>query len=134
MERRLWSLGYDSWDAVLRENEPRLSLRRFQTISQHIQRSRVQLEDYNAVFFAEHMPSNQQWRLFPEFRHSVAYLDIESTGLRYGSDTITTIALYDGRDIHYYVRGRNLSTFSTDVQQYKLVVTYNGKFLPYRKW
>jgi hypothetical protein len=127
MEQRLWSLGYDSWDAVLSENEPRLPPRRFQAISRHIQQSRVQLEDHNAAFFAKHMPTDQHWRLFPEFRHCAAYLDIESTGLRSGSDTITTIALYDGRNIHYYVRGRNLSAFRTDIGRHKLLVTYNGK-------
>lgn len=127
MEQRLWSLGYDSWDDVLGEKEPRLSPRRFGKICDYIRRSSSQLEDQNSAFFARHLPAAQHWRLFPEFRYSVAYLDIESTGLRSGSDTITTIALYNGRNIRYYVHGRNLAAFRTDIQRYKLVVTYNGK-------
>jgi hypothetical protein len=64
--------------------------------------------------------------LFPDFRHSIAYLDIETTGLE-RSDIITTIALYDGQSIFHYVQGENLNDFKTDINKYKLLVTYNGK-------
>lgn len=56
----------------------------------------------------------------------IAYLDIETTGLRYG-DHITTIAIYDGRSIYHYVKGDNLSDFAKDIEKYSLLVTYNGK-------
>jgi uncharacterized protein YprB with RNaseH-like and TPR domain len=64
--------------------------------------------------------------LFPEFRHTLAYLDIETTGLGYGS-TITTIVLYDGQQIRHYVQGDNLHDFTHDIRQYSTIVTYNGK-------
>ena len=78
-------------------------------------------------YFYERLPSNQQWRLFPEFNDSLAYLDIETTGLDPAIDYITTIALYDANHIHYYVRGENLDQFREDIKKYKLLVTYNGK-------
>jgi uncharacterized protein YprB with RNaseH-like and TPR domain len=65
--------------------------------------------------------------MFPEFRGSVAYLDIETTGLGAPGDHITTIALYDGRRIRTYVHDQNLEEFREDVRGYRLVVTYNGK-------
>src|SRR5262249_37494530 len=40
---------------------------------------------------------------------------------------ITTIVLYDGRTIRHYVDGINLDDFLTDVNNYRLLVTYNGK-------
>ena len=73
------------------------------------------------------MPANQSWRLFPEFRDSTAYLDIETTGLDRQFNKITTIAIYDGHKIKAYVNGQNLDNFIEDIQQYKVIVTYNGK-------
>jgi len=65
--------------------------------------------------------------MFAEFRHTAAYLDIETTGLGGADDYITTIALYDGREIRHYVHGRNLGDFAEDISRYGLLVTYNGK-------
>jgi len=48
--------------------------------------------------------------LYPEFRGSVAFFDIETTGLSFATDQITTIALYDGNLIRTYVRGQNWLT------------------------
>jgi uncharacterized protein YprB with RNaseH-like and TPR domain len=72
------------------------------------------------------LPASQSWRLFADFRASCAYLDIETTGMG-PADVITTIALYDGRSIRTYIRGRNLPDFVRDVAAYSLLVTYNGK-------
>jgi uncharacterized protein YprB with RNaseH-like and TPR domain len=38
-----------------------------------------------------------------------------------------SIALYDGNSIRYYVKGQNLEAFIDDIQQYDVIVTYNGK-------
>ena len=65
--------------------------------------------------------------MFQEFRDSVAYLDIETTGLDYYAHHITTIAIYDGKTIRHYVRGHNLNDFANDITNYKLLITYNGK-------
>ncbi|MCK5408606.1 MAG: ribonuclease H-like domain-containing protein, partial [Candidatus Krumholzibacteria bacterium] len=126
-ERRLWSLGVNSWDKVLNGYSSTLTGRRFSSLSRHIERSFHELESQNAPFFAKSMPSDEHWRMFPEFRDSIAYLDIETTGLRAGGNTITCISVYDGREIRCYVRGRNLDEFKGDIAKYKLLVTYNGK-------
>ena len=43
------------------------------------------------------------------------------------NDIITTIALFDGKNIRYYVHGKNLNDFKKDILNYKVIVTYNGK-------
>ena len=73
------------------------------------------------------LPSAEQWRLFATFRHQVAYFDIETTGLGDSEDHITTIVLYDGRDLRAYVQDHNLDDFVRDIAAYRLLVTYNGK-------
>ena len=125
-EFRLWNLGFKTWASVVHHRGCELP-GRYASIGRHVDESIVELDRGNASFFYDRMPPDQHWRLFPEFRHSVAYLDIESSGGRWGADHITTIALYDGDAIHYYVRERNLADFKYDIQKYKLLVTYNGK-------
>jgi len=55
------------------------------------------------------------------------YLDIETTGLESWSNEITTITLYDGNLLTYYVNGQNLNDFMDDINKYKVIVTYSGK-------
>jgi hypothetical protein len=125
-EQQLWAAGVVSWDAIAVAGEA-LSARRRERIARHLEESDRQLANKNPSFFAATLPAGEHWRLYPAFRESVAYLDIETTGLGGPGDHITTIALYDGRTIRYYVHGRNLADFARDIQEYKLLVTYNGK-------
>ncbi|MEJ2716908.1 MAG: ribonuclease H-like domain-containing protein [Deltaproteobacteria bacterium] len=87
----------------------------------------LRLRDHDPNYFSRALSSTEHWRIFPEFRDSVAYLDIETTGMGDWQDHITTISLYDGETIHYYVYGDNLDQFPDDIMKYKVVVTYNGK-------
>jgi len=74
------------------------------------------------------MQPNLLWRLFPEFRDEVAYLDIETTGLGLPpAGAVTTVVLYDGRAVSWFVQGQNLHEFPEAVSRYKILVTYNGK-------
>lgn len=78
-------------------------------------------------YFYDNLPSGEQWRIFRRFQKTTAYIDIETTGLDTFGNEITTIALYDGENIKYYVNGRNLDDFKKDISKYEVIVTYNGK-------
>ncbi len=124
-ERGLWAAGVTSWDAVQQASgRPPHSLRASWT--RHIQDSVRNYEERNIGYFAEKLPSSQQWRLYRDFRDTCAFVDIETTGLAW-NDEITTVALYDGRSVRYYVNGENLDEFPRDLKGYPLLVTYNGK-------
>lgn len=124
-EQALWSQGIQSWDAAL-EAPKAAGRKRAASVPEQIKESIVYLEENDPTYFADRLPSALQWRLFPHFRHSTAYLDIETTGLG-ANHSITTIALYDGESIFHYVQGKNLHNFTEDIKRYKLIVTYNGK-------
>jgi uncharacterized protein len=126
-EERLWASGVTSWDALGTEVVAGMTPRKREVLAQHVAESRRQLEGKNPMFFAETLPSAEHWRLFPDFRDRVAYVDIETTGLGGYGDHITTIALYDGRVVRHYVHGQNLADFARDIREYRLLVTYNGK-------
>ena len=126
VEQRLWSAGIDCWDTALKADRLALPRRALTAFSQYLYASLAHLESSNPQHFAIALHANQHWRLFPEFRHTIAYLDIETTGLGYGN-TITTIVLYDGQRMRHYVQGDNLHAFPHDIREYSTVVTYNGK-------
>ena len=125
-EQRLWAAGIDCWDAALEAGALRLSRCAPAAFAEHLRTSLTHLERSNPQHFVAALKANQHWRLFPEFRHTLAYLDIETTGLGYG-DSITTIVIYDGRRLRHYVQGDNLNDFKRDIEEYSTVVTYNGK-------
>lgn len=125
-EQRLWAEGVVSWERI-GQADTTLGAGRRERVARHIEESQRQLAGNNPGFFTQSMPSSEHWRVYPEFRDSVAYVDIETTGLGGPGDHITTIALYDGRSIRHYIHGQNLSAFARDIQAYRLLVTYNGK-------
>ncbi|MFW6108768.1 MAG: ribonuclease H-like domain-containing protein, partial [bacterium] len=81
----------------------------------------------DAAWFAGGLAAAEHWRLFADFRHAVAYVDIETTGLGGPDDYITAVAVYDGTSVHSYVQGENLFDFRDAIDRYRLLVTYNGK-------
>jgi uncharacterized protein YprB with RNaseH-like and TPR domain len=126
-ERQLWDNGLVSWQTVNKNSVKALSRKRKELLLRYAEESTEQLSAGNPRYFNDLLPANQAWRLFPDFENSVAYLDIETTGLRGDRDYVTTIALYDGLDVYHYVRGENLDEFADRIAAYKLIVTYNGK-------
>jgi hypothetical protein len=126
-ERALWRAGLHSWDDIAGQPDLPLGAKKKATLQNHVCESIAQLQAGNGGYFYRLLPSDQQWRLFPAFRDQVAYFDIETTGLGDPTDYITTIVLYDGRQVQSYVQGQNLEDFARDIADYRLLVTYNGK-------
>ena len=126
-EGRLWASGVHSWHALAGGVDLPLPARKAERLRAHVGESVRQLSEGNPRYFCDRLPASEHWRLFPEFRDTVAYVDIETTGLGAPGDYITTVALYDGRTIRHYVKGRNLDDFAGDVARYRILVTYNGK-------
>lgn len=128
-ERLFWNRGVHSWDDFGQVAATRLTMghKRRRILAEHLDLSRIRLEQQDPHYFADLLPPDQHWRLFADFREQVAYLDIETTGMGSPFDVITTLALYDGKTVRWYVQGRNLEQFKADIQNYQVVVTYNGK-------
>jgi hypothetical protein len=125
-EKKLWESGLTEWGRVCPEALDGLSPRTGGLLLTGIAESVRRLEANDAAYFGRRLPANQAWRMFPEFRSTVGYVDIETTGLDRDRDAITTIALYDGSRVRTYVRGRDLDRFVEDVRDFRVLVTYNG--------
>lgn len=126
-EARLWEAGITSWDELPHVGPHTLPPEQLQRLREGIAASETHLARREAQAFTQSLPSTQHWRLFPTFRHQVAYLDIETTGLGAPRDIITTIALYDGERVQHFVHGQNLDDFPSAIEPYRMLVTYNGK-------
>jgi len=124
-ERSLWGRGILSWDSL--DGNPKSPSIRTPSFQSHLAESLGELEKGNPRYFADLLPAREHWRLFNEFRQTTAYLDIETNGLGGPAAYITTISLYDGKSIYYYVKGKNLDDFKDDIKKYKVLVTFNGR-------
>ena len=126
-ERQLWESGIIDWKSFSQTAHTKLSPKKHESMTDYIKASKKNLQNSNPGFFTELLPAAQHWRIFSTFRNSTAYIDIETTGLDSWDSDITTIALYDGKSIKYYINGQNLDDFIDDIQKYSIIVTYNGK-------
>ncbi len=124
-ERKLWDAGITSWEHWQTSSPIRLSAATKLDATRVLKGSLVALEN-DPNFFTKQLSSTEPWRIFPHYREHTAYLDIETTGLDDFAE-ITTIALYDGKEIFTYVNGRNLDDFVDDIQKYQVIISYNGK-------
>ena len=128
-ERRLWERGILSWDDFLeRERICGISDRRKPLLDREIEEARLNLELCLPHFFAHRLPRREHWRLYPEFKEGVCFLDIETTGLSPDTSQVTLVGLYNGREYKPFIRGINLEPEALDRElgRYSLLVTFYG--------
>lgn len=126
-ERRLWDEGIISWDDFL-DNEEVVPFQGHtkQFVTNYVRESKKHLDKKNHHYFVDKIPRRELWRAYNEFKDSVAFLDIETTGLSSERHYITMIGVYDGKESKVFTRGRNLRQFPSEIRKFKSIVTYNG--------
>ena len=80
-EAQLWASGVKTWDALLNNADVPFSKSRMVGITHEIEQSYAQLNEHKPCYFADKLNSSELWRIIPEFYGSMAFLDIETTGL-----------------------------------------------------
>jgi len=137
-ERSLWRSGIVTWDDFLSEQRIRgISVERKTSMDRTLEGAAEKLEARDSSFFARAISRREHWRCLREFGRSVAFVDIETTGLSLGSP-ITVIGIFDGSRMHALVRGRDLNTrnIKAILSSVEMIVTYNGASfdLPMIEW
>lgn len=123
IERELWLQGATDWYTLLqtpkkwRIGEPYLS-----AVLQGAKTSIEAFEEGDYAYFARRLPLREHWRAYEEFRHETAYLDVETDE----DQRITVIGVYDGVEVYHFVRGDNLEEFPEFIQEFAMLVTFNG--------
>jgi uncharacterized protein YprB with RNaseH-like and TPR domain len=125
-ERQIWEQGGLTWYRFLEIHQAiRLSDRKRALILPYVEESIERLKQGDHKFFAKNLSSRDHWRAISEFGNQMAYLDIETTGCGW-DDRITVIGVYDGYDMHSFIRGHNLEAFPEFISRFKILVTFAG--------
>lgn len=126
-EKQLAEHGIKEWDDffINLSQLAHLPKAKLEKIKNELPISKQALETRNLNYFKNTLKPKEHWRLFPLGK--VAYVDIETTGLSKGYDYITLIGIYDGQTSHMYVHGENLHAAHSKLQEFDIVVTFNGK-------
>lgn len=126
-EIRLWRMGVATWlDFQACSRLPARVARRRAVLSTHLDRSIARLDRNDAAFFNRVLPARERWRLYGDFRHNAAFIDIETSGLSPAYSYITMVGVLDSGGYRAYVRDENLEDLRSAMEQYDLIVTYNG--------
>ena len=126
-ERALWEAGVTTWEQF--GESPFLPGRvrnRRRELTDALRECDVRLKNSDAAYFSACFPTRERWRLYPEFRHNTAFLDIETTGLSPYYCQITMVGILDADGYSAYVQGENLEDLRAALEKYDMVVTFNG--------
>jgi uncharacterized protein len=124
-EGHLWHQGVETWeDFLAAEWVHGLSRERLCSLQEDLQDSVAHLDE--PAYFAPRLPANEHWRLFRTCRPRVGYLDIETTGTFWPGLLVTVVGLYDGVSMRQFVQGFNLQEFPRALEDFDLLVTFNG--------
>jgi len=127
LEQKIWAQGIRTWEEFL-EMEDKISIpsARKARISEEIRKSSAHLAAKDCCFFSQCLPSAEHWRAYPLFSDSVAFFDIETTGLSQRRDKITVVGIYDGREVKSFIKNVNLDDIVGEFSKYRLLVSFNG--------
>jgi len=126
-ERTLWKQGVLDWDRFLKAIEDGV-LRQgvYEAAAPLVCQSLDAVAAGDAGFFRGRLPNRETWRLYPEFADRALFLDIETTGLSPDYNEVTVIGALGGGQLAVFVRGINFDQFPAYIQQFPLLVTFNG--------
>lgn len=126
-ERQLWRAGIQRWRDFLSARPEDLPTRaRSVQARRKVEEAATALRDGDSAYFARAITPRDAWRLYADFRHNAAFLDIETTGLSPSSSIVTLVGIHDRDGFHPFVHGQNLEDLREAVERYDLIVTYNG--------
>jgi len=128
-EAAIRAAGVSTWQEFLDAGEiPGVSNRLHESVAGQIRRWSAALARGDTGFVASTVPRAGHWALFGEFRDSVRYLDIETTGLSPGYHHVTVVGIHDGQ--HYQALIRRQGLCAEAIQEAltgcKLLISYYG--------
>lgn len=125
-EQRIWRAGCRTWEDFLTACAQGRRVPQAAAAEAQVRESVAHFQQGAWRHFDQCLPINQKWRAFGELGDRALYVDIETDG-GMGPDAITVIGAYDGTQVHSFVAGRNLEQAVELLEQYPLIVTYNGQ-------
>ena len=126
-ERALWDAGIHTWhDFRSSRSLPTRIRSQSRGLKDRVAECMERLDDMDTAYFARAIPGSETWRMYADFRHNAAFLDIETTGLSPDYNIITLVGILDSEGYHAFVFDQNLSDLREALERYDLIVTFNG--------
>ena len=111
VEQLIWKEGIYTWSDIFVKNISFFTKERLKEVREQIELSIDNFEKSNMDFFKKTIPLKHLWRLYPHYKNSILYMDIESTGIATNTNHVTSIAAYDGGNVFTFVYGQDLEDF-----------------------
>jgi len=127
-ERSLWSKGIIHWDEFLAETKVNgISKQKKDELDSELITADERYHEADSSYFGCRLPGREQWRGLSDFKGSIVFLDVETTGISPRSP-ITMVGVFDGTRMHTLVRGQNLTRTNLGgiLSGAKIMVTFNG--------
>lgn len=124
-EKMLINAGILSWDDFLSASAIRgISQKRKSYYDIKLRNAKKAALEGNAEFFANLLPQREMWRLYPMFRDSCIFLDIEVDS----KGKIILLTLFNRFETKTLVGGIHLdkATIESQLSNSNLLITYNG--------
>jgi uncharacterized protein len=126
-EAQLWRTGIRDWADLRRLAElPGVSAEQRGAVDRLLDESEEALREGDAHWFARRLPPAERWRMFPEFRATTAFLDIETTALTPQEGIVTVVGVHGGGATRAFIAYDDLEELPAYLQKFELIVTFNG--------
>ncbi|MFQ6087292.1 MAG: ribonuclease H-like domain-containing protein [Candidatus Methanofastidiosia archaeon] len=128
-ERKLWRCGIRTWDDFIGADRiERISQFRKEIYDEELLRAKRNLEIKKVQYFSKNLHKREHWRLYEKFKRDAVFFDIETTGLNPERSKITTVSLYDGKNLKTLVHGHDLTreNLKREFERCKLLVSFYG--------
>jgi uncharacterized protein YprB with RNaseH-like and TPR domain len=128
-EVRLWREGIVDWVTFLESSQlPGISDDRRRRLNAEVERGESALKEHDGGWFARRLPPGEHWRLYPAFRRTTAFLDIETTSLSPYEGMLTAVTVHGAGQTRTFVADDNLEELPAHLQTFQVLVTFNGIF------
>ncbi len=127
-ERALWDQGVRHWDDLESMAGEVFGAKKAQKCLVGLEESRAALEAGELGFFGERLGNAHTWRMIPSCEDSIAYLDIETTGLGFPpvSHSTTVAVSFRGELFVEHEPQKKRALFEKLEREAKMWVTFNG--------
>lgn len=125
-ELELWKKGILNWDSYIDRKNDQFSFFNTLEVPNLIKPSLIAYAKGDADFFARNLHPSEYYRIALEYPREVMFIDIETTGLSLYYDIITIVGWSIGNKFGVYINGHDSTRFKKDLEQAKVIVTFNG--------
>ncbi len=124
-EMSLWRKGIKTWDDLLCDGAVHWNDEYYHKVLHVIKESNQALKSKDIDFFFKVMPESELYRLYPDFKDSFYFLDIETEGLHEDAE-ITCFSILHKKKMNSFLISDGFMQAENELHKIKVILTFNG--------